>query len=143
MLFKMKKMLGRIGQEKGFSLVEVLMATLLLTIGILAYGKTSSSVMGTNTQSTKESVAITLAQDQIEQFKNSGFTVTGGTPVSETVDANGDTGAASTPYTRTWEIDELLNGADGLGIYEVRVTVGWNNMGDREVTLNTRISDRP
>ena len=143
MLFKMKKMLGRIGQEKGFSLVEVLMATLLLTIGILAYGKTSNAVMGTNTQSEKESVAITLAQDKIEEFKNSGFATTGGTPLDEDVDEYGDTGAASTPYNREWEIDELLNGTDGLGIYEIRVTVGWNNMGDREVTLNTRISDRP
>ena len=119
------------------------MATLLLTIGILAYGKTSNAVMGTNTQSEKESVAITLAQDKIEGFKNSGFADTGGLSLSETVDEYGDTTAASKPYTREWEIAELLNGADPLGIYEIRVTVKWNNMGDREVTLNTRISNRP
>lgn len=135
MLFRKKKLLSYIAQEKGFSLVEVIMATLILTIGILAYGKTASSVMGTNTLSKKESVAATLAQDKIEEIKNNGF------PAnwidSEVVDAEGNTGGSPTPYTRSWVVATVPG---ETALYDVAVTVTWSNLSTKSVTLNTRIT---
>lgn len=125
--------MNHLNQESGFSLVEVLMATFLLVLGILAYGKTSASVMGTNVQSTKESTAITLAQDLLEEFKNTGFTIGTGT---ETVDTEGNPGAAYTPYTRTWTNTDV-----GGRMYDLEVTVSWIKMGTRSVTLKTRVTD--
>ena len=47
--------LNHLSQESGFSLVEVLMALVILVFGILGYLKSSATIMGTNIQSTKES----------------------------------------------------------------------------------------
>ena len=133
MSFKMKKMLRPLAQEKGFSLVEVIMATLILAIGILAYGKTASSVMSTNTLSKKESVAATLAQDMIEQYKNTGLPVawTG----SEVVDADGNAGGSPTPYTRSW-----VRTSPSANLWDISVSVQWTNLSTKTVTLNTRIT---
>ena len=135
MLFRKKKLLSYITQEKGFTLIEVIMATLILAIGILAYGKTSSSVMATNTLSKKESVASTLAQDKIEEIKNGNFP-TNWTD-SEVVNVEGNTGGPPTPYTRSWNI-VFVTGETAL--IDVAVTVTWNNLATHSVTLNTRIT---
>ena len=133
MLSRKKKLLSYITQEKGFSLTEVLMATLILTTGILAYGKTSSSVMSANTLSKKESVAATLAQDKIEEIKNNGFPPNW--VDSEVVDAEGNIGGSSTPYTRSWVVTNA-----GTNLWDVSVTVQWQNLSTKSVTLNTRIT---
>jgi type II secretory pathway pseudopilin PulG len=133
MLFRKKKLLSYITHEKGFSLTEVIMATLILVTGILAYGKTSSSVMSANTLSKKESVAATLAQDKIEEIKTNGL------PAiwvgSEVVDAEGNTGGSPTPYTRSWIIT-----SPSANLWDVSVTVQWQNLSTKVVTLNTRIT---
>ncbi len=120
-------------QESGFTLIEVLMAILILTLGILAYGKTSAKVMGTNNLSKKESIAVTLAQDRIEEFKNTGCCSVGSG--TETVDVEGNASAPYTQYTRSWEIT-----SPSESLYDLSVTVSWKDMASRSVTLNTRIT---
>jgi prepilin-type N-terminal cleavage/methylation domain-containing protein len=122
--------------EDGFSLVEVMMALLILVVGILGYLKVSGAIMGTNIQSTKESIAITLAQDQIETLKESQL-INGDGAVDEIINVEGIVDGSGTPYTRTWSVDLHPT----IPRYNnIMVTVGWNNQGPRSVTLNTQVS---
>jgi len=121
--------------DRGISLVEVLMALTVLLVGILAYAKSSSAILGTNIQSTKESVAITLAQDLIETLKVSPVS-DGMGAVDETVNSEGIVGGSGTPYKRTWSVTSNAI----KRFYDVQVTVEWQNQGTRSVTLNTQIS---
>ena len=121
--------------DRGISLVEVLMALTVLLVGILSYAKSSSAIRGTNIQSTKESVAITLAQDLIETLKVSPVS-DGMGAVDETVNSEGIVGGSGTPYIRTWSVTSNAI----KRFYDVQVTVEWQNQGTRSVTLNTQIS---
>jgi len=136
----------------GFTLVEVLIAALIITAGLIAYIMTSGNVVGQNTQSKKESIATTLAQDKMESIRNTALTVsltdadtldspaessgvwtanTGG----EVVDEEGDTGNADSIYTRTWTI---TTDATLTNFYTASVTVSWDT--SKTVTLDTLIS---
>ena len=138
--------------NSGFTIIEVLVAALIVTAGLLAYLLASGNVVGQNAQSKKKTLAVTLAQDQIESIKNSALTVSlagangldsptesagvwtenvGG----EVVDATGTTGTARAIYTRTWSI-----ATDALEVlYTVSATVAWD--GSKSITLDTLISE--
>ena len=111
------------------------MALTVLLVGILSYGKSSSAIRDTNIQSTKESVAITLAQDLIETLKDSPVS-NGMGAVNETVNSEGIVGGSGTPYKRTWSVTSNAI----KRFFDVQVTVEWQNQGTRSVTLNTQIS---
>jgi len=125
--------------DRGISLVEVLMALTVLLVGILAYAKSSSASLDTNIQSAKESIAITLAQDKIEELK--AISLTDGLGDTNTVNTEGVIDGPGTPYTRTWSVTENTFLPDTCNCYyDVVVTVSWVNQGNRSVTLNTQIN---
>ena len=121
--------------DRGISLIEVLMALTVLLVGILSYAKSSSTIRGANIQSTKESVAITLAQDLIETLKVSPVS-DGMGAVDETINSEGIVGGSGTPYKRTWSVTSNTI----KRFFDVQVTVEWQNQGTRLGTLNTQIS---
>ena len=59
---------SRIGNEAGFSLIEVLVATSLLTIGIFAVTAMMVASMRTNAQSVDTTIISTGAQDKLEEL---------------------------------------------------------------------------
>jgi hypothetical protein len=148
--------------EQGFSLIEVIMAVFLVVGGILAYGSLTGSLMEKNVRSTRDSIAITLAQDKIEELRNAVLDAddfsgaVGDNPVledlvwsvgnaDENLDADGNT-VGNLQYTRTWtvgqaDLDDTGSEGGGNHLYDVQVTVAWVDKAEREVVLNTRISD--
>ncbi|PIQ99297.1 MAG: hypothetical protein COV66_11995 [Nitrospinae bacterium CG11_big_fil_rev_8_21_14_0_20_45_15] len=148
--FESKNSLG--AQESGFTLVEILVAVVILAIGLFLFLSTSGSIMTRNQKSSNETIATTLAQDKLELIQNTALTVSlsgadglaspsyssGWTANAsgETIDASGNTGTPGAHFTRTWSI-----AADGtlFFYYLVTVTVTWNN-GANSVVLTTQIS---
>ncbi len=144
-VFKLK------GQE-GFSLLEALIAVLLVGLGLLAYGVSSGVTVTTNAKSEKKSVGVTLAQDKMENIKDiasstalSGAdslanpTYSGGawsTGSAEDLDSEGNSGGSKAYYQRTWTIDE----ATAAYLYDATVTVTWGTHSRDTVTLQTRIA---
>jgi len=132
----------RPGVESGFSLIEILMAITLLSLGFLTYGLTSGKVMTTNTQSDRKTLATTLAQDKIEFIKKQEH-------FPDHKDSNGteekmnEEGVVNSggPFTREWSVNRL--GATGRDQYlhEVSVTVSWAGSGATSVTLKTLVSE--
>jgi prepilin-type N-terminal cleavage/methylation domain-containing protein len=144
--------MNHLKNNSGFSLVEVLIAALIIVAGLIAYVMTSGNVMGKNAQSKKESVAVTLAQDKMEAIRNIALTVSltdadalasptesGGVWTAnaggEVVDVDGNTGTTEAIYTRTWTITE---DAALTNFYTASVSVLWD--GNQTVTLDTLIS---
>ena len=59
--------------ESGFSLMEVLIAITILTVGMLGAGVLSLGVLSANETSKDKTVATTLAQDAMEAARTAGY----------------------------------------------------------------------
>jgi type IV pilus modification protein PilV len=55
-------------KEAGFTLLEVIVAIAILTVGLLAVGAMQTSAVGGNLSAYRTSQAVTLAQDRMEQL---------------------------------------------------------------------------
>ena len=60
---------GRKGFQQGFSLVEVLVAILLLTVGLLALAKMQTQAVASNSFGNQLTQATFLAQDKLEELR--------------------------------------------------------------------------
>ena len=60
-------------KERGFTILELLLATVILLIGILGLIGLQAAAISGNSSANQMTVATTLAQDQIEQLKRLDF----------------------------------------------------------------------
>lgn len=60
-------------KEKGFTLIELMIAMVVLGIGILALIQMQVAAMSGNSSANQMTIATTLAQDQIERLKRLSF----------------------------------------------------------------------
>lgn len=147
--------MNHLKNNSGMTIIEIIIAVAIASIGLLAYAVLSGSVIEKNAESKKSSVAITLAQSKMEEIKdlatriilsdangldspvydtstNSWTPTTGG----EVIDAAGDTGTAEAFYTRTWTISPV-GSADYF--IDATVTVTWDN-GAESKSIETLIT---
>lgn len=59
--------------NKGFTLIEILIALVILSVGLLAITSISLTVMKGNSFADKMTMATTLAQDRLEEIKNTAY----------------------------------------------------------------------
>jgi type IV pilus assembly protein PilV len=59
--------------DSGFSMVEILVTLLVLSVGLLAVCGLTSGVMRSNAFSNKLTTATTLAQEKIEELRGRGY----------------------------------------------------------------------
>ena len=130
---------GLFDNESGFTIIEAIMSVAIFSLGMLAYGVTTGSIMDKNIKSTKKSIATTIAQDYIETVKNQShtFLLVAGT-TTNVVDEEGNTGTAGAKYTRSATLTDLGEACNCY--YELGVTVSWANKGFNSIQLNTTIS---
>jgi type II secretory pathway pseudopilin PulG len=130
---------GLFNNDSGFTIIEAIMSVAIFSLGMLAYGVTTGSIMDKNIKSTNKSIATTIAQDYIETVKNQShtFLLAAGT-TTDVVDEEGTTGTPGAKYTRSATLTDL--GAACGCYYELGVTVSWVNKGFNSIELNTTIS---
>jgi|WetSurMetagenome_2_1015567.scaffolds.fasta_scaffold613272_2 type IV pilus modification protein PilV len=124
----------------GFSLIEVLIASLILAIGVAAI----VYVIGYSLQKSREpydrSVAMDLAQQKLEDLRNEDYTLLASGQDEDTnhipysVDAYAQPGGI---YTRTWVVQA---DAPMVGTKTITVTVAWHSTVNNSIQLFTIIA---
>lgn len=112
--------------EDGFSLVELMVALVILTIGLLPLAFVQTRAQQDVFDSGRHTEALTIATLQMEEAKSLGFGI-----------AATDTGQVDN-YTWTREVQNVSFGLD-----QITVNVTWNERGeDRNVRIINQISMR-
>ena len=133
----LRKIQNRFEKEKGFSLIELLIAMSVMALGMLAAASMQYSAVRNNTTGNTSTQATMLAKTQLEMLKNQNIGSTalavGDYNDPSPIDANGNPGGI---YNRTWRIDPL-----GVSARRIRVIVEWTKFGSTRrviVRSNTR-----
>ncbi|HEY1308383.1 MAG TPA: hypothetical protein VGF24_32765 [Vicinamibacterales bacterium] len=131
--------------ERGMSLIEVIIAALFMTTGLLAVVRLLSLVAATNLTARSTTVATILGVQKLEQLRASEWTVesVSGDPLAQNiagfvdhVDASGAVVGqgverpAAAVYTRRWSVERIGSGSDEAFVLVVRVLVR-SGMGDQ------------
>jgi len=115
---------------KGFTLIEVLMAMAILSIGILAVASLQISAVQNNGLGNLITQATMLAQGKMESLKSTA-NITALTDGSDTnIDHYGESGGI---FDRSWTISNPLGGSSSR---QIEIAVQWNKRGvNRQVIL--------
>jgi type IV pilus assembly protein PilV len=121
-------------EQKGFSLIELLIAMSIMALGMLAAASMQYSAVRNNTNGNVSTQAAMLAKAQLEMLKNQDIDSAAlapgdyGDPIP--IDQNGNPGGI---FNRSWRIDPL-----GTSARRIRVTVQWTKFGGpRSVVLRS------
>ena len=122
--------------SNGFTLIEVLIAMAIFSIGILAVASMQLWNVKNNTTGNITTLATLLARDQMEQLKNVAdvTTLASGTDPNNPVDENGNAGGI---FTRSWVITNPLGGS---ATRQIQVTVSWTKGGPNRSVVLTSIT---
>jgi len=115
---------------KGFTLIEVLMAMTIFSVGILAVASLQISAVQNNGRGNLITQATMLAQEKMESLKSTAD-ITALTDGSDTnIDHYGDSGGI---FDRLWTISNPLGGSSSR---QIEIAVQWNKgVTNREVIL--------
>jgi type IV pilus modification protein PilV len=122
--------------EKGFTLLETLMAMAIISIGLLGLAALQTNAITGNSKTQKQTMAILLAENKIEAYKNNLWNSTS-PPATET--ETGTTLSSWGIFTRTTDIQ--LN-TPSPGIASVRVRVDWPGRVANPVDIRTIIAQK-
>ena len=86
---------NRLRDQKGFTLLEFLIAVVILSVAMLGMATLTGAMIRYNKEAFDNTRAVALAQGRMEKLKNIPYEdLTDGTDTSET------------PYTITWTVDD-------------------------------------
>jgi Tfp pilus assembly protein PilV len=120
--------------ERGFTLISVLLAVIMLTIGLVALAKTQAMLAQSESGVSDRAVALAIATDRLEQLRGSDPTTLASEPAAA-VDADGQLSATGA-YQRSTEVTQ-----DQANLLRLKVIVTYPRM-TRQVELEALIYRR-
>ena len=126
-------------KNNGFTLLEVLVAIVILTAGLLGMASLTGTIIHGNKLSNDLTTATTLAQDKMEDIRRLGYSSMPATDTTTTENYNSITGYAA--HKRVTVTDVYTSGTTWpqSGMKAITVTVYWDS--DRHsVELKTSLA---
>ncbi len=119
--------------NKGFSLIETLIAVTILAVGLLAVAGLQGTAIQGNSHGNTISQATTIAQDRIEEIRDMDYAAIVYNP-----NPNIETNVDGTIYTRETlvEVDTPIS-----DLKRITVTVRWQTNRPHEVVLRTIVAN--
>src|SRR5919108_1614551 len=109
-----------LSNDIGFTLIEILIAIVIISITSLGLASLSVSIIRENSSDKKTTVAISLAQDKIEEIKKLGYL--------NVATSNGNENYGSIPnYSSYKRTTSIANDTPATKLKTVTVTVFWNS----------------
>jgi prepilin-type N-terminal cleavage/methylation domain-containing protein len=110
---------SRLRHERGFSLIEVMVAIVILTVGLLSLAQMMVLSTNANTLSGRMTSCSALAKEQLERLKAAPFYTTPPTVRNPLLVAGGDVDATVAGYVQFYDADGLPAAA-GNALFETR-----------------------
>uniref|UniRef100_A0A7C4MQG2 Prepilin-type N-terminal cleavage/methylation domain-containing protein n=1 Tax=Desulfatirhabdium butyrativorans TaxID=340467 RepID=A0A7C4MQG2_9BACT len=129
---KIENAIARRRREGGFTLIEVLMAAVILAVGLLGLAAMQTAAIKANYQAKKHTLAVALAETQLEAYRNMAYDSIPSGTITDTDVTSGDVGK----FTRVVTIE---NDVPVAGVKTITVSVFWNDGKLRKATLKTII----
>lgn len=124
--------------QNGVTLVEVLIALAILSIGLLALAGLQVVVIKGNTGSKNLTSAAILAEAKIEQLKKDGFDTLVNGEYKDPNNLINEVGEKGGIFARSWKIADYLGTAD---MKQIDVTLAWtDSLGDHTISVTTVFS---
>ena len=112
--------IGRLHHQHGFSLIELLVALAVLSIGMVGMSRMIVSTVSVHTVNERLDKASALLQDHMERLKKSGYA--GSATVSSTE------GYGAIPQHSTYKrVTSVAGDSPATNMKTVTVTVSWQN----------------
>jgi type IV pilus assembly protein PilV len=126
--------------QRGFSLVEVLIAFLIVAFGMLGISRMNIAAIDATAQVKARATALDLAEQRIEQLR--GLTATA--DYAALVDSNAAESINHnfTSFSRSWTVNKLTS-AGAPRYAQIAVSVAWQDSEGvtRSVTLDSNVSE--
>jgi len=137
------KKINRYTSDRGISLLEVLLAATILSVGFLGTGVLAMGVMTANKTSREVTVATALAQDKMEEVRQSGYSGLPSVTTTVTEDYGtivGSVDGNTADYADYKRVTETQVGSPAAGMKTVEVSV-YRLAGQSPVVFTTIVSD--
>lgn len=115
--------------ERGFSLIEVMVATIILIAGVIALASSSATITRMTAEGNRAAAAALVASSRFESLRAVGCT-------------GMSSGSAITGrFTERWEVSSVAGGAAKKVVLRVSYSTG-SDTGTRSLTYGTLVSCR-
>lgn len=108
MIFKTAHKTGTIKNDRGFTLIEVMIAMGIFAIGFLAVGIMQINALTTTNSARRTTEALTVAEDRVEQFRVMPFYLDSSYNLDPLLDSTLDPHMQDVtgPYTVRWSVED-------------------------------------
>jgi prepilin-type N-terminal cleavage/methylation domain-containing protein len=113
-------------KSKGFSLIEILIALVILSIALLALAGLMAQTTKNNSFGGRITEAATFAQDKLEELR--AITWVTITPGSDKMSSNG------MDFARNWNV------ATSGNLKTISITINWNDKTSHSITLRSVVT---